>query len=312
MLTKLYLSNKYSFFYLFCCMKLKPNQILTIILFLITSLGIKAQTQPILSSLDSLQDFELRLSGIGKEMILSYDEQTRLSSGKNFIIQLSRALKINGSFNYPFDSLKYVNFLNAPDESFRIITWNIATDDEKFRYFGVIQMNPDLATKIHGAYAFRNFYPLIDRSDSANNFLFSELDASRWFGATYYKIILTKHKKQLYYTLLGWDGADKQSNKKIADVLFFREGSPKFGAPIFDLKRKQVYYRMVFEYNNAASMGLKYNDKYKYLLFENLVPNKDANIGNPAYYFPDGSFDYCIWKDGRWLKQDKILEMIPE
>ncbi len=271
-----------------------------------------AQNQPELNSLDSLKDFEIRLSGLGKEMILNYDEQTRLSSGKNFIIQLSRALKVTGSFNYPFDSLKHVNILNAPDQSFRVITWNIATDDEKFRYFGVIQMNPELANKIHGSYPFKNIYPLIDRSDSANNFLFTELDANHWFGATYYKIIQTKFKKQNYYTLLGWDGADKNSNKKIADVLFFKDGLPKFGAPIFDLKRKQVFYRMVFEYSNAASMGLKYNEKYKYLLFENLVPNKDANIGNPMFYFPDGSFDYCLWKDGKWVKQDKILEMLPE
>ena len=107
----------------------------------------KAQAQVVLNNIDSLKDFELRLAGLGKEMILSYDETTRLSSGKNFIIQLSRALKVRGAYAYPFDSLKYVNILNAPDESFRVITWNIATDDEKFRYFGVIQMNPELANK---------------------------------------------------------------------------------------------------------------------------------------------------------------------
>lgn len=263
------------------------------------------------SALDELRDYEIRLSGLGENMVRNYDEATRVTSGKNFIMQLSRALRVEGSFYYPFDSLKNVMKLTAPDGLFRILTWNVATNDEHFRYFGVIQMNPEKIQKLNSVQpVFESFYPLIDRSDSLKRHLFVETGANQWYGANYYKIIKTSLNKNDYYTLLGWDGADSLINRKIADVLQFKEGQPRFGAPIFDLKRKAVFYRMVFEFNNEATMALRYDEKRKYLIYENIVPDKPENSAYADRYFPDGSFDYMIWnKKGQWEKQPKMLEI---
>lgn len=259
---------------------------------------------------DSIRGYELRLMGLSREMVSSFDELTRISSGKNFIINLGRALRIQNSYFYPFDSVKHILILKSPDDLFRIMTWNVATNDEKFRYFGVIQMNPLKLEKLKNKEWYKNFYPLIDRSDSINpnTYLFAETDANHWYGAAYYKIIKTSHKKQDYYTLLGWDGADKTRNKKIADILFFRDGSPYFGAPIFDMKKKRPFARLVYEFNNQASMALRYDEKKKILLIENIVPDKPANAGNFEFYFPDGSFDTLLWKSGKWEKQKGIIE----
>jgi hypothetical protein len=137
-----------------------------------------------------------------------------------------------------------------------------------------------------------------------------ETGANQWYGANYYKIVKTTFNKRDYYTLLGWDGADSLINRKIADVLQFKEGKPRFGAPIFDLKRKTVFYRMVFEFNNEATMALKYDEKRKFLIHENIVPDKPENSAFAERYFPDGSFDYLIWnKKGQWEKQPKMLEV---
>ena len=261
-------------------------------------------------TLDSLQSFELRLSGLGEQMVRSFDEGTRITSGKQFIRHMARALKINNSYFFPFDSLKNVMIIKAPDDFFRIISWNVATNDEKFRYFGVIQMNPLKIKKLNKKTAlYKDFYPLIDRSDSINNFLFKVVDTEHWFGATYYKIIKTNYKKVDYYTVLGWDGAGPKSNKKIADVLIFNNGVPFFGSPVFDIKHKSIFYRMVFEFNNNATMTLRYEDKLKYLIYENIVPDKPSNIGSFENYLPDGSFEYLIWKKGIWEKQPESLKL---
>jgi hypothetical protein len=263
------------------------------------------------TDLSMLQDYEIRLSGLGEKMVRSFDEETRITSGKNFIMQFSRALRVEGSFYYPFDSLKNVMKMMSPDGLFRIFTWNVATNDEHFRYFGVIQMNPEKLEKLNKEEpVYESFYPLIDRSDSIKSHLFVETGSNYWYGANYYKIVKTSFNKKDYYTLLGWDGADSLINKKIADVLHFKEGKPRFGAPIFDIKRKTLFYRMVFEFNNEATMALRYDEKRKYLIYENIVPDKPENAAFAERYFPDGSFDYMIWnKKGQWEKQPKMLEV---
>ncbi len=285
---------------------MRPFKFLLILLLFTTQL--RAQKIDSLA-MDSLRDFEVRLSGLSYNMVRNFDEEMRITSGKNFIRQMGRALRVNNSYYYPFDSLKNLMILHSPDDMFRIFTWNVATNDEKFRYFGVIQMNPKALAKLNKKeLLYENFYPLIDRSDSIDNFLFREVDANHWFGAAYYKILKTTYKKVDYYTLLGWDGAGPETNRKVADVLRFKDGKPLFGAPIFDLKRKSKFCRMVFEFNNQATMALRYDEKRKYLIYENIVPDKPDNAAFFEHYYPDGSFDYLIWKNGIWEKQKGFLE----
>jgi hypothetical protein len=283
---------------------------------LLGAFSVSAQKQKLLQkidslSLDSLRDYEIRLGGLGFSMVRDFDEEVRITSGRNFIRQFGRALRVANSYYYPFDSLKNLMVLYAPDDLFRIFTWNVATNDETFRYFGVIQMNPEKVAKLNKKEElFNSFYPLIDRSDSIGDIFFTTVDQNKWFGASYYKIIKTSFAKKDYYTLLGWDGAGPATNKKIADVLVFNNGKPNFGAPIFDINKKRRYYRMVFEFNNQATIALRYDDKQKYLIYENIVPNKPANAGFVEHYYPDGSFDYLLWKNGVWQKQAGFLEVI--
>jgi len=41
------------------------------------------------TNLSDLQDYELRLTGLGEQMVRSFDEETRVTCGKNFIMQFS-------------------------------------------------------------------------------------------------------------------------------------------------------------------------------------------------------------------------------
>lgn len=256
---------------------------------------------------DTLVDAEIRLNGLGQKMVTSLDEMTRISCGKNFIRTLARTLKTNNSYFYKFDSLKNISIIVSPDDYFRIMTWNVASDDEHFRNFGVIQMNPNKIKREKKVYNMPDFFPLIDRSDSIENVFYAETDADHWFGAIYYKIIKTQTQKGNYYTLLGWDGATSKSNKKIADVLFFRDNEPYFGAPIFDIKTKKPLHRMIWEFNNHATMTLRYEEKRKLFIYENIIPPKPDNAGMYETYLPDGSYDFMTWNGKVWEKQKGIV-----
>lgn len=271
-------------------------------------LGLVSQAQKMDSlTLDTLKDAEIRLNGLAQKMVTSLDEMTRISSGKNFIRTLARTLKTNNSYFYNFDSLKNISIVKSPDDYFRILTWNVASDDEHFRNFGVIQMNPNKIKREKKMFNMPDFFPIIDRSDSIDKVFYAETDVDHWFGAIYYKIIRTQTQKGTFYTLLGWDGATSKSNKKVIDVLFFRDNEPYFGAPIFDIKTKQPLYRMIWEFNNSATMTLRYEEKRKLLIYENIIPPKPDNAGMYETYLPDGSYDYMIWNGKAWEKQKGIV-----
>ncbi|MCE2788182.1 MAG: hypothetical protein ACK5FU_04900 [Bacteroidota bacterium] len=251
---------------------------------------------------DTLSDAQIRLEGLGQSMIQSLDEKQRLVSGRNFLITLGRALRIRNSYYFKFDSVKVMSCIYSPDNRFRIFTWNIVLTDETFHYYGVVQLNPEYIKTIKDTSGLKSFYPLIDRSSQIKNPLDTTVGADFWFGANYYSIIPVEYKKQTYYTLLGWNGHTKMSNKKVVDFLYFENNKPLFGKPVFDLQKKKPYARLIYEFSNTATQTLKYVPKKKYLIIEAVVPTRPQDYGHPETYLPDGSYDYLIFntKTGIW------------
>lgn len=264
-------------------------------------------------SLDTLNDLEIRLEALGKLMITSSDEQERLTSAYHFVKSFVKALRVPNSYFYNFDTIKNISVLPSPDNKFRVITWNLALNNESYRNYGVIQLNPDYINTIKDTTNLRSYYPLIDRSEFIKNALDTTVSSEHWFGALYYKIIANTYKKQTYYTLIGWDGNTKMSNKKVVESLYFENNEPRFGASIFDLKDKrfkQPLKRMIFEYNNSANMVLRYEPTKNILVQENVAPTRPQDYGHPETYVPDGSYDFYKFnkKTGRWEKQTDMLK----
>ena len=80
---------------------------------------------------------------------------------------------------------------------------------------------------------FKNNIALGETAFSNERFVNSlKLNNSQWIGALYYSLTPFKRGKKDYYLLLGWDGNDERSNRKIMDVLSISK-SLTFGAPIF-------------------------------------------------------------------------------
>lgn len=251
---------------------------------------------------DSLKKLELRV-------FYSKKIPDRFEANKNFLAYWAYVLKEETSLQYPFDSIKEVARLLSPDKKFRIITWNLFKEDGTHAYFGFIQVNNSKTVK-KGLFKRETtkqyeVFPLLDKSATVKTPENYVADPTKWFGMLYYDIIKSDDD---FYTLLGWDGNEKLTQRKFIDVLSFKtDGTPVFGKDVFKIPGK-FGKRIMFEYAAEVAMSLKYNDNRKQIIFSHLAPNSldPILVGQYQYYGPDGSFDGLSMKKGRWTYEAAI------
>lgn len=251
---------------------------------------------------DSLKKLQLRV-------FYSKKIADRFEANKQFLACWASVLKEEKSIQYPFDSIKEVSRLLSPDKKFRIITWNIYREDGTHHYFGFIQVT--ISKTVHKGLLKKEtppqyeVYPLVDKSATVKTPENYVADPSKWFGMLYYEVIKSDDD---FYTLLGWDGNEKLTQRKFIDVLSFKEdGTPVFGKDVFKFPGK-FGKRIMFEYASEVAMSLKYNEGRKEIIFSHLAPNSldPILIGQYQYYGPDGSFDALKMKKGRWVYEPAI------
>ncbi|MEZ5013441.1 MAG: hypothetical protein R2794_04055 [Chitinophagales bacterium] len=246
-----------------------------------------------------LQAYEDTLQWLGDSTVQAVDWDTREEACVVLVKMLVKALKVENSFYYPFDSLNTVSIVNAPDNTFRLITWQLTMKDRTYRYYGTMQMNkPQL-----------DMNPMIDMSLFIGNPQDTVLSANSWYGCIYYKIVKQKYRKDTYYLLFGWDGNDPFSNKKLVDVLSFDQfGKPVFGRPMFyfyeDPKPKT---RIVIEYKEDASPVMNWDPDMKMIIISYLQPENPLSEGIFMTYIPDGTYIGFYRKRDKWLYKDKIF-----
>jgi hypothetical protein len=237
-------------------------------------------------------------------MINAVEAPARFRSDSNFVRHLVRALKVNNSFYYPFDSLHTISRIYAPDSTFRIITWQLKKDEYVYLQKGAIQMNTqDGSLKL---------YPLFDYSMYTRKPGDSIRTHDNWIGAIYYRMIMKENNGHKYYTLLGFDDFSISSNKKWMDVLTFNERKePVFGGPFFSYKedtvQKPVQYRFCMEYKKEANTLLNYDKELDMIVFDHLISETDEPAKKNTY-IPDGSYEGFKWKNGQWVHVDRVFD----
>jgi hypothetical protein len=261
----------------------------TLLVFLLVSLPLayaKADTVQLQKQEDSLRHIAFRL-------FHCKTDESRALANEGFHDYLENTLRLDGSFDYPFDSLKDIGKLKSPDGTFKIYDWNIQKEDGSMTYFGFIQrLNPKTGKM--------DLFSLTDKSSEIKNAESQSLDCKKWFGVLYYKIIRNKSGKNVYYTLLGWDGHNNQTWRKIIEVLWFdRDGVPHFGENIFNMG-KFPKKRVVFEFHAEMIMALKYNEDKGMIIFDNLAPENPEGKGIYETYVMDGSYNGLVFKKGKW------------
>lgn len=262
-------------------------------------------------------------------------EVERVSANYDLIPELVRTLKTEGSFYYPLSGLEGMSILYAPDNKFRIFSWMIPLGDQQldmigvdstdrnrldgvpdnrilenttYKYFGAIQMNSDSLKLI----------PLFDKSEEINQPEDQVLSNENWYGCVYYKIVEKELQGEKHYALLGWDGNNGNSNRKIMEILYFDANKkPVFGAPIIEVVRDDMppvlKHRMFLQYKETVGVTLNYYTQQDQIVFDFLAPEDEKAKGNYEFYVPDGTYQALQFKGGLWKHIDRVfLETMQE
>jgi hypothetical protein len=256
-----------------------------------------------------LHEMEQRMVGYADDIVNGQEAAQRAIADSFFTRALVQALKIPYSFSYPFDSLKTISRLYAPDSSFRIITWQVMKDYSYYRQKGAIQYRTkDGSLKLT---------PLYDYSPFTEHPTDSARSNKEWIGAVYYAIVQKTFNGRNYYTLFGYDENDARSTKKWLEVLTFDgNNQPVFGGRYFnypadETKPPQPAYRFCVEFKKNANAHLNYDKEMDMITFSRLT----SESGEPMNHYtliPTGSFEGFKWMNGKWIYVPVIKEVDPK
>ena len=245
----------------------------------------------------TLQEYELKLISKLENVHFEKNYDKAMQLNEEFKNVLEEAISNSEIFNYPLDSLsKFMSTEISPDGNFRIFNWNIELSNQKQYYECWILMKNLTILKLND---FKNEIPEIE---------YASLDANSWFGALYYSIIPKERKNKTVYTLLGWDGNNMFSNKKIIESMTIsKKNKIQFGIPIFKYPDGKIKKRVIFQYSKQSYMSLKHRQvrKQDYLIFDHLMPPSPNLKEFADWYVTDLSFDAFQWNENQWdFKRD--------
>ncbi len=255
-----------------------------------------------------LIELEENMRNYAYDIVNATETAERSIADSFFTRSLVKALQVPYSFSYPFDSLKTISSLYAPDSSFRIFTWQIMKDFTYYRYKGAIQFHTkDGSLKL---------LPLYDFSAFTENPVDSIRDNEHWIGCVYYNIIQKKFNNKNYYTLIGYDENDARSTRKWIEVLTFDEtNKPSFGGRFFsypndNIKPPQPAYRFYLEFKKDANAKMNYDAELDMITFVHLI----SEVGDASAKYtliPMGTFEGFKWVNGKWVYVPTVREVDP-
>lgn len=252
-----------------------------------------------------LQKKEDTLAIFANQIIEGRSPEERFMADSLFTRLFVRALQTKNSFYYPFDSLITIAKVIPPDSTFRIFTWQLVINGEIIRQHGAIQMRTSDGSL--------RLFPLIDKSDEIVNINDTITSNLAWIGALYYKLIEEKAFGKNYYTLLGFDDNNLSSDRKIIEILTFKNGRPVFGGPYFSFQDNSLHQksiaRYIMEYKKNAGPELNYDKDLHIIIYEHLI----SETGEPKKkytYIPDGDYEGLRWRDGKWVHIEKVFNQI--
>lgn len=202
---------------------------------------------------------------------------------------LRTLLDADNGLTVRFDSIP-ITRVDATDGAFRLCTWNLPRADGSQQYEGFLVQRTERGQTL---FELRDMTPKIPSPEVP------ELGPDKWYGALYYDVVPVKKGSTTYYTLLGWKGYSRSQTQKVIEILSFKNGKPRFGAPLFG-KGKLKAMRKVFGFSAQATMTLRYDKNMEGILLDHLSPSRADMEGQREYYGPDMTQDAYFWHKGEW------------
>ncbi len=257
------------------------------------SIHLKAQS--------GLPEWEAALAPWSDKLVDSLPADRQTASDSLFH-GLRQALALPGAFGYPFDSLRSISFVTAPDSAVRLVTWQLRLNDSTWQYKGFLQVRKPVET----------VFVLTDRSSEMPASLRHEqLGPDRWYGALYYNIYRFETPEGTRYLLFGYNGYSLTERQKLIEVLWIdpATGLPRFGDAVFEglpTESGEDVQRFMLAYYADAKVRLNWDEQYKIILFDHLIPMSNPYDGLPTQV-PDGSYQGFELKNGRWHFVDNVF-----
>lgn len=265
------------------------QRLLLFLLILFFSVSLRSQTGII--SDDSLTVWAASFLDI------NVDDSQKMADNARFVQRMEELLRESNSMEIPFTDLKNISVMTAPDGSFRLFTWLVLTRNG-YQPQGVLQVKQKKKTSF-------KIYPLNHTDADQKSVKYRTLSPDKWYGAVYYEMIPIRFKGDSYYVLIGFNGNDGLSHKKVLDVLSFSGTSPRFGLAVFEEEQKAAN-RVVFEYSARVKMSLRYDANKKEIIFDHLAPVNPSLVGHYKQYGPDMSYDAFVYRQGKWVYKPDV------
>lgn len=215
--------------------------------------------------------------------------------------ELKALLLYPGVMEYPFASWTTMSTISAPDGAFRLFNWNVEDESGLHSHFCYL-VKPDNANENTVITLVEDRLTITPRPEHT-------LTAEHWYGALYYNIVPVKKGNKTLYTVFGYNGNDRATNRKLLDVFYFKGKSLRMGYPLFQEApgSQHLLRRVFFEYSEKAIISLRVNDKLGAIVFDHLVPETPQLEGIYDYYIPDMTYDGYKWENGTWIYVEDII-----
>jgi len=229
-------------------------------------------------------------------IIYSTEISDKLIANDSLIKLITQTISSPKAYMFPFDKLDYISVIQPKNRKFKLFTWFIPLENGTYNYFGILQTCKKNGRKCQ-------IYQLHNRRKATEYTSKDLITYNNWYGCIYYDLIEIKVHKKKYYTLLGWDGHNNTSNKKIIDVLQIeKHNEPIFGAKIFNNNNS----RMIIEYSEKYPISLKWDSEIQSIVFDHLEPIDGVSRDNFSLYVPNLSYDILEKSENGWQLKTNI------
>jgi len=235
---------------------------------------------------DSLLNYYTKLS----VATTNADRDSASAKMKSFFIE---SFNNPETFDYAFSKLRFCT-IKSSDNLVRLFNWNQPNEDGTYKYHCFV-FRKIMKGKKQTSY---DWFELTQAKREADKIESKYLNADKWIGALYYDIIPVGKKNVNTYVLLGWEGKDEVTTRKMIDAIEFTGNKVRLGANIFKTATG-TQKRVIYEYSNDISMSIKFYPKKNCIVMDHLSPKNPMMQGVFADYGPDGT--YCLFK----LEKDK-------
>ena len=248
-----------------------------------------------------LYHWEDSIRVISEEIMLSDQWIARAASLDKMPVLLAQALDQEGSFDITFDSSR-ISIVYAPDSSFRIMTGQAVLQNEDIKYYGLLQRKSDE----------RNPVFFNDNSYSPTDIENDVLSAETWNGALYYNLRPFTFKNKEFFVLFGFAAKSLFENSKVTEVLYFEDGQPRFGAPVFLNENSETKNRISIVYSADVGARMNYDTALQMIIYDHLIPMKSPYKERQVVMVPDGSYCGYIWSAEHqgWSYVDKLFTQV--